>query len=180
MNKIYFYLIYRKKNIFYYYITLMSEEAQGPEQSAPSAPSSRSMRAVMQVNKLDYKMLDNISVVRSRRLTQSSFGKSTYSNGEIATVYLNNSSAYIDPSRSFLRFKINFPTAKLNTATTVKLSNGSALNIFKSVTLTLLPVLKYIMKETSDNANILKTDTAMTHNILTMLAAAWVMVILMS
>jgi hypothetical protein len=93
---------------------------------------------LMMVNNLNYNLPSNLSVVVRRALIKSYFNKTTYTNNETATVILNGGDLYCDGLNSYITFKLGIDMSATvdNTVSRPTFGNGSACNIFRSITAT--------------------------------------------
>jgi len=115
-----------------------SEDAEAGNTQGNQADVAR--KGLVSLNRLDYVLQPDLSVVTSRTTKRHFFQQNTYQNGNRAIAILNSGAEYIDPQNSYLQFNVQIRTP---TVTTVPLPTGfywlgagSALNFIKRAILT--------------------------------------------
>ena len=95
-----------------------------------------SMRSIMRLNQLDYKMPANASAVAQRQYARSWFDKNNYNGTETAVCFCNTGGAFVDGCNSYLRFELAIAidqAAGENEQTTVGFGQGTAANLFREI-----------------------------------------------
>lgn len=94
-------------------------------------------KGLVSLNRLDYVLQPDLSVVTSRTTKRHFFQQNTYQNGNRAIAILNSGAEYIDPQNSYLQFNVQVKTSNAtNSAFDYFLGVGSSINFIKRAILT--------------------------------------------
>jgi hypothetical protein len=95
-------------------------------------------KGLVSLNRLDYVLQPDLSVVTSRTVKRHFFQQNAYQNGNRAIAILNSGAEYIDPQNSYLQFNVQIRTPRTGASgnSVYFLGVGSALNFIKRAILT--------------------------------------------